>query len=192
MLVDDRRSQLLALGVAAFAARPYEAVSIDEIATRAGISRGLLFHYFPTKRDFYVAAIEVMAAQMLEETFVQPPAGQSPQELVSLLMRGLEAYFVYVENRAEAFATLLHASGEEGAQEVVEATRREFVRRIRAYLPQRADVDEALLRASLAGWERLVEGVALDWIEHRDLSREQRVQLVVRAAMIVPGGLLAG
>lgn len=187
LALDDRRSQLLALGVAAFAARSYEAVSIEEIANEAGISRGLLFHYFPSKRDFYVAAIEVMAAQMLEETFVQAPAGQSAAELVSLLGRGLDAYFGYVENRAEAFATLLRAGGESGGQEVVEATRREFVRRIRAYLPAQAAGNEALLRASLSGWERFVEGVALDWIEHRDLPRSARVELAVRAALVLPG-----
>ncbi|MBP6848431.1 MAG: helix-turn-helix transcriptional regulator, partial [Kofleriaceae bacterium] len=52
---DARRAQLLELGQKAFAERTYDEVSIDDIARAAGISKGLLYHYFPTKRDLYVA-----------------------------------------------------------------------------------------------------------------------------------------
>ena len=51
---DARRAQLLELGQKAFAERTYDEVSIDDIARAAGISKGLLYHYFPTKRDLYV------------------------------------------------------------------------------------------------------------------------------------------
>lgn len=182
LAVDDRRAQLLALGAEAFAAAPYDQVSIDDIATRAGISRGLLFHYFPTKRDFYVEVIAQLADRMLLETFVEAPARQSPPALAALLARGLDAYFAYVENYAEAFATLLRAGGEEGAQDVVDRTRLEYVRRLRAYLPEDTGIPEAQLRASLSAWERLVEGLALDWVEHRDLPRADRVLIAMRAA----------
>src|SRR5580765_6635428 len=66
--VDERRAQLVALGVELFAARSYDEVSIDELARAAGISKGLLYHYFPTKRDFYVATVEEGATQLLART----------------------------------------------------------------------------------------------------------------------------
>ena len=64
--VDARRRQLLALGTALFGSRPYDEVSIDEVARTAGISKGLLYHYFPTKRDFYVATVREAAAELVE------------------------------------------------------------------------------------------------------------------------------
>ena len=57
----DRRRQLLGIGLAKLVDKPIQDLSIDEVAAEAGISRGLLFHYFPTKRDFYRACIEAAA-----------------------------------------------------------------------------------------------------------------------------------
>src|SRR6476661_2909346 len=58
MSTEDRREQLLRAGVELLRRRPHEEVSIEEIAEAAGVSKGLLYHYFPTKKDFLVAAIE--------------------------------------------------------------------------------------------------------------------------------------
>jgi len=44
---EDRRAELLALGAEVFGKRPYDEVRIDEIAERAGVSRALMYHYFP-------------------------------------------------------------------------------------------------------------------------------------------------
>src|SRR4051812_41198050 len=56
---EDRRKQLVGIGLMMLRTQPIHELSIDAVAAEAGISRGLLFHYFPTKRDFYV---EVMSA----------------------------------------------------------------------------------------------------------------------------------
>ena len=45
LLVDERRAQLLALGLRLFAEHSYDEVSIDELARAAGVSKGLLYHY---------------------------------------------------------------------------------------------------------------------------------------------------
>src|SRR5215469_2622841 len=66
--VDERRRQLVSLGLELFSTRAYDAVSIDELAREAGISKGLLYHYFPTKRDFYVATVREAAQQLLSRT----------------------------------------------------------------------------------------------------------------------------
>ncbi|MBW2509289.1 MAG: TetR/AcrR family transcriptional regulator, partial [Deltaproteobacteria bacterium] len=68
--VDVRRQQLLELGLELFASQSYDELSIDEIARRAGVSKGLLYHYYPSKRAFYVAAVREAARQLLEETDV--------------------------------------------------------------------------------------------------------------------------
>lgn len=55
LATDARREQLLEVGASVFARHPYESVAITDIARLAGVSRGLLYHYFPGKRDFAVA-----------------------------------------------------------------------------------------------------------------------------------------
>ena len=62
--VDDRRDELLRVGMELFSTRAYDEIWVEEIADRAGVSRGLLYHYFPTKRDFYVAVNRAAAAEV--------------------------------------------------------------------------------------------------------------------------------
>ena len=95
--VDERRAQLLALGLDLFSERAYDAISIDEIALAAGISKGLLYHYFPTKRDFYAAAIREASRQLLE--FTRPDESAPP---IERMRRVLDAYLAYVERRGPA------------------------------------------------------------------------------------------
>ncbi|MDX5454685.1 MAG: TetR/AcrR family transcriptional regulator, partial [Rhodococcus sp. (in: high G+C Gram-positive bacteria)] len=54
---EERKRQLVAIGLQELATRPIHALSVDRVAEIAGISRGLLFRYFPTKQDFYVAVV---------------------------------------------------------------------------------------------------------------------------------------
>ena len=68
--VDARREQLIELGEELFSARPFDEISIDDIAARAEISKGLLYHYFGSKRDFYVAVVRSGVATLREVTAV--------------------------------------------------------------------------------------------------------------------------
>ena len=63
---DARRAQLLLLARRAFSDRSYDEVSIDDLAREAKISKGLLYHYFPTKRDLYVAGLREIADALVE------------------------------------------------------------------------------------------------------------------------------
>src|SRR6478609_6591258 len=63
---DERRAQLLALAKTAFSTRAYDDVSIDDLAREARISKGLLYHYFPTKRDLYVAGLTEIADELVD------------------------------------------------------------------------------------------------------------------------------
>jgi AcrR family transcriptional regulator len=190
--VDDRRQQLLELGMRAFTDGPYDEVSTDEIAAQAGISRGLIFHYFPTKHDFYVAVLRVAADQLVRDTTLR--AEGAPAER---LVAGLQAYFRFVDEHGAAYATLLRAGvgADAVVQELVEATRRRFIGTIHGHLaPQVAasPADAIRLRAGLRGWIGLVEALALDWIEHRDLGREDLVALAARGlGLVVPAAALA-
>jgi AcrR family transcriptional regulator len=91
---DDRRSELLALGAEVFGQRPYDEVRIDEIAERAGVSRALMYHYFPDKRAFFAAVVRAEGERLFEATNAPPEPGQN---LFQQLRSGVLAYLRYDE-----------------------------------------------------------------------------------------------
>jgi AcrR family transcriptional regulator len=91
---DDRRSELLALGAEVFGQRPYDEVRIDEIAERAGVSRALMYHYFPDKRAFFTAVVRAEGERLFETTNTPPEPGLS---LFGELRAGVLAYLRYDE-----------------------------------------------------------------------------------------------
>jgi AcrR family transcriptional regulator len=61
--VDVRRAQLLEAGARLFTERGYDAVSMNAVAREAGISKGLLYHYFPGKQEFFAATLQAAAEE---------------------------------------------------------------------------------------------------------------------------------
>jgi AcrR family transcriptional regulator len=173
--VDERRAQLLELGLRVFSERAYDDVSIDDIARAAGVSKGLLYHYFSTKRDFYIAGLEVASAQLLRGTLT--PRDLAPEER---MRRGLETYLDFVQKHGKAYVALV--SGGVGSDpevaRILERTRRTFVRRILEDVP--AGFVTPLVRVALRGWIGFVEATAVEWMARRDLSRRKVVDLLGR------------
>lgn len=169
--MDERRQQLVALGLELFGERNYDDISIDEIAQRAGISKGLLYHYFPSKRHFYVDTVRAAARQLLEETEVHVEGVAA----LDALREGLSAYLSYVDRHATAYSALLRSGigADPEVLEIVEDTRNAFVARLLAGLGVGLAEAPPPLRAALRGWVGMVEAASLDWIDHRDLTREQ-------------------
>ena len=91
---DDRRNELLALGAEVFGQRPYDEVRIDEIAERAGVSRALMYHYFPDKRAFFAAVVRAEGERLFEATNTPPEPGLN---LFGQLRAGVLAYLEYDE-----------------------------------------------------------------------------------------------
>jgi AcrR family transcriptional regulator len=89
---EDRRAELLALGAEVFGQRPYDDVRIDEIAERAGVSRALMYHYFPDKRAFFAAVVKFEAERLIEATNHLPLPGQT---LFEEVRTGVLAYMGY-------------------------------------------------------------------------------------------------
>lgn len=96
---EDRRAELLALGAEVFGKRPYDDVRIDEIAERAGVSRALMYHYFPDKRAFFAAVVQDEADRLHEATNQLRPAGLTMFEELRL---GVLAYMAYQQQHPES------------------------------------------------------------------------------------------
>jgi AcrR family transcriptional regulator len=172
---DERKERLLDLGRELFNAHTYDEISIDDIAAAAGVSKGLLYHYFPSKRHFYVEAVRAAAKQM--QVLTQPDEALPPIERLQV---GVEAYLDYVETNAGAYANLMRSGvgADREVADIVEETRRAIVRRILRGLG--VPRPKGILRVAVRGWVGFVEATSLDWIEHRDLSRD-----ALRAMMIL-------
>jgi AcrR family transcriptional regulator len=177
--VDERRAQLVRLGIDLFAARPYDDVSIDELARAAGISKGLLYHYFPTKRDFYVATVREGSAQLLART--DTPADLPPLER---LRAGLDAYLDYVEEHAAPYAALMRGGvgADPEVARIVDETRDAFVGRFLAGLPI---PPSPLVRLAARGHIGFVESVVLDWLDHRGVDRVAVRDLIIETLLAI-------
>ncbi|MDT5196084.1 MAG: hypothetical protein QOH20_2838, partial [Mycobacterium sp.] len=92
-----RRAQLLDLGAELFAAEPYERVHIERVADMAGVSRGLLYHYFPTKAAFFAALIERSSGRLMAVSVPDPAL--SPLEQ---LRHGIDAYLAHCRANSHA------------------------------------------------------------------------------------------
>lgn len=99
MSPEDRRAELLALGAEVFGKRPYDDVRIDEIAERAGVSRALMYHYFPDKRAFFAAVVKDEADRLYEATNQLRPAGMT---LFEEIKTGVLAYMAYQQLHPES------------------------------------------------------------------------------------------
>jgi len=165
--VDERRSRLIELGLQLFAERSIDELSIDDIARAAGISKGLLYHYFSSKRDYYLEVVRAAAGHLVERT---SPAGVDVSP--AALQDGLDAYLDFVEQNARSFVALMRggAGSDPEVLLIVETTRRSIADRILSRLGQTQPTP--LLRTALRGWIGFVEAASLDWLERRDLPRE--------------------
>jgi AcrR family transcriptional regulator len=164
---DVRRRQLLELGAALFARHAYDELSMARIAREAGISKALLYHYFPSKQAFFAATLEQAAAELAAET--QPDPELPP---VEQLAGSLDAYLAWVERHAGAYAKLIHSVGAvPEVRELVERVRAATAERILAGLAPDCPPSPAL-RAAVRGWLWFMDGAVLDWLEHPgDLDR---------------------
>jgi AcrR family transcriptional regulator len=166
--VDERRRQLLELGAELFARHGYEELSMARIAREAGISKALLYHYFPSKQAYFAATLEQAAAELAEVT--RPDPDKPP---VEQLAGSLDAFLGWVERHMGAYDKLIRSVGAvPEVRELVERVRDETADRILAGLSPDREPSPPL-RAAVRGWLWFMDGVVLDWIEHRDIERRR-------------------
>jgi AcrR family transcriptional regulator len=166
--VDERRRRLLELGAELFGRHGYEHLSMAGIAREAGISKALLYHYFPSKQAYFAATLEQAAAELAHET--EPDPARPPLEQLSA---SLDAFLRWVERHTAAYEKLIRSVGAvPEVRELVERVRADTADRILAGIAQGREPAPAL-RAAVRGWLWFMDGAVLDWIAHRDMSREQ-------------------
>ncbi|MFD6856467.1 TetR/AcrR family transcriptional regulator [Rhodococcus sp. NPDC060090] len=151
---EERRRQLVAVGLQELSIRPIHALSIDRVAEIAGISRGLLFRYFPTKQDFYVAVVGAASRRMLRAA-APNPGDPDP------LRAGLNAFVSFVDRHCDNYQAFFHGGFGTDPQirEIYDQVRKTMVERI---LAATGTTPDPLTTMRLRGWWSMVESLAVD------------------------------
>jgi len=163
---DERRRLLLEQATALFAEHGYDGLSMAQLAREAKISKALLYHYFPSKRLLFEAALADAAEDLRART--QPDPARAPAEQLSA---ALDAYLQWVQERPGAYAKLIESAGSPEVRDLVAEIRSNTARRIGAGLGAAGQRPAA--RAAIAGWLAFLDGAILDWIAHGDPPREE-------------------
>lgn len=177
---DERRAQLIALAKQAFSDRSYDEVSIDDLAQQASISKGLLYHYFPTKRDLYLAGLRQIAAELVAAIATVADAVEVPIERVRA---GLDAYLEFVTQHAPAFVSLMRGGigSDPEVAGVVENVRGQMFDRFlhgSPFVPLL--VGNARFEVAVRGWIGFVEHASIDWITRPRMTRTELRELLTQ------------
>lgn len=174
----ERREQLLSLAVLAFSSKSYDEVSVDDLAQSAGVSKGLLYHYFPSKRELYVATVRTAAEQLIERVLPDPTL--SVRDQIAL---GLDGYLSFVEQNAAAYSSLIQSGigRDDEVLTIIDSTRMRFV----GIMLERGG--QTLLNPAqqtlLRGWVGMVEAASLDWVKRRSMTRKELTKFLLKSLL---------
>ncbi|HWF54206.1 MAG TPA: TetR/AcrR family transcriptional regulator [Solirubrobacteraceae bacterium] len=169
----DRERQLLDIAEDLFARHGYEAISIEDVARQAGITRPVVYDHFGSKEGLYLACVR-RARNEFERSLVQAVADDpDPQER---LLRGADAFFAILERDPRRWAILFGVQaplqGDFGA--ALTELRRVTVARIAELLAGFAhDVDPQRLDAYAHAVSGAGEQLGRWWLAHPEVPRAQ-------------------
>ncbi|MBC7976088.1 MAG: TetR/AcrR family transcriptional regulator [Myxococcales bacterium] len=179
---DQRRAQLLELAKRAFSDRAYDDVSIDALAKVAGISKGLLYHYFPTKRDLYIAGLRAIADELVE-AITRVPGSLAPVERVRT---SVDAYLDHIQRHSRAFVSLMRGGigSDPEVAAVVEGVRTRLFDKFLVGSPIATLLaGDARFETAVRGWIGFVEASSIDWCANPRLTQIELRELMVQVLM---------
>ncbi|MBV9292976.1 MAG: TetR/AcrR family transcriptional regulator [Frankiales bacterium] len=177
LTVAQRRQELLDLGLEAFGQQGYDDVSVEDIAARAGISTGLLYHYFPSKKAYFLAVLQAAIAQIYQAT---TPVTDVPRE--AALTDAVAAYLRHAEAHPQGFLTA-HRSAMSSDPDVQQLVRRARERQLERILADVAPSEPAAdpVRLAAVGWIAMVYEVTATWLATRVPDADAVAEMLVAA-----------
>jgi AcrR family transcriptional regulator len=177
---DERRRQILACARRLFSERNYASVSTSEIARDAGVARGLLHHYFGTKRDLYLEVVRSLVRMPSNPVPLQSPGRgielvieESVDRWMTMLERNRGTWLAAIGARGLGrdveVETILDDAREQAASGLIEA--------LQSYEVAKAPRE---LRALIRAYSGYAEAASLEWLQRDRLSREQLKVLLVQ------------
>ena len=168
MTTEARREQLLAFGRQHFAEHGYEAMPMDAIAERAGVSKGLLYHYFGNQRGFYMETVRAVTDEVIAIT--EPPTDQPFDEAFRVMVR---RFVGYVQEHGTIYTALVRGGlgSDTEVNELLDRVRVSSMSRILERLGVRQP--SALSQIAIYGWVSLVENACAEWTVTGGASPDQ-------------------
>ena len=172
---EDRRAQILGVARQLFSERPFASVSTQDIADAAGVRRGLLNHYFGTKRALYLEAVRDM---------VRVPAPPMPSELEGRPLEdvwrdAVDRWLTMVERNRGLW---LAAIRDPELEDIFDAAREASSTNI---LNISGAPDTPGRRAYVRIYGAGAEAATIEWLQRGRLEREQVVDVLVRSLLVL-------
>lgn len=186
---DERRTQILRVADEMFRSHPYDEVSLEQIADAAGITRGLIGHYFGTKRELYVEVVR----RLMRIPEIPVPAYVQGATTRSRLEESMGDWLDTIERNRDLYLTAMSLTGVADPEiaAIVEDARETAALRLAEVIgltPLDGLRPEVL--GLLRSWEALAEGAVRQWLEYGRLTRDQVRGLMVETAARASAGLL--
>ncbi|MCX5046614.1 TetR/AcrR family transcriptional regulator [Aldersonia sp. NBC_00410] len=173
---DERREQILECAIGMFGDRPYSAVSTADLAQQAGVTRGLINHYFGTKRDLYLAVVRRMV-DVPPFDRVTLPAGTVRERAAA----GIDWLLGVIEEHGSTWVAVTGAEGvgdDPEVQRILDAADEAAAERVLALLGLTGTEHDAELLAMVRAFGGIVKAASREWITRSALTRAQ-VQLLL-------------
>jgi len=175
---DARIARILTASQRLFSTQAYDAIAIEDLAAAAGMSKGLLYHYFESKRDLYVATVAHVLRQMAHFTDLSPDLHAGLSQMLSLF------------EQSPGLAKLVLRGGigvDREVEGLLDAYRQQQLERLFRGLGSLGDFAavstdtvgaQALVMLGLRGWLGFLDEVCLHWVQQPDVTREQVVRFL--------------
>ena len=182
---DARIARILTASQRLFSTQAYDEIAIEDLAAAAGMSKGLLYHYFESKRDLYVATVAHVLRQMAHFTDLTPDLYAGLSQMLSLF------------EQSPGLAKLVLRGGigvDREVEGLLDAYRQQQLERLFRGLGSLGDFadtstdaagSQALVVLGLRGWLGLLDEVCLHWVQRPDVTREQVVQFLEQSLQAI-------
>ncbi len=180
----ERREQILNCAIRLFGERPYAAVSTTELATEAGVTRGLIHHYFGTKRGLYLDVVRAMV--LVPDPFDAVAATGS---LSTRVERSVDWFLDSVGTHRKTFVAVTGAEGVGGDPEIErilaeadDIAAQKVLTIVGVDSPASANGRE---RAIVRAYGGMVKAAVREWVREGTLNREEVRMLLVHALIAI-------
>jgi AcrR family transcriptional regulator len=174
---DERRAQLVAIGVRFLAEHPLDELTIDELALRAGVSKALIFHYFESRQGVERAIVTTARDSLLLAT--EPRQDLPPRERIRDTLLRIAGF---VRDHSGTFSSLVRgvASGDPAVRAIVDESRELNALRLREAFAELGVPDESALRVALRAWVSFTEEALLELVVDRQVDDDAVVDFLER------------
>ncbi|RCH70186.1 TetR/AcrR family transcriptional regulator [Streptomyces sp. SDr-06] len=173
---DERRRELVDTGARLFAAKPYDDVLMEDVAEQAGVSRALLYRYFPNKGALFAAIYQRASDRLLDGSPIDPALSLRDQ-----LSAGLDVHFDYfAANRHTVLAANRVLAGDPVIQAIIDDELAELSRRVLDATGLEGRTRDTV-SAALTAWLVFVRALCLDWLTNETFSRAELHAMAVGA-----------